>query len=318
VSEVSEATAAGAVRAPAPAPPSAWNRIRGWLANPWGQPRLSATATWVYVIWSIVPLVIAIAFSFNGGRSRTSWQGFSFRWYATDPDLSVLHDPTMYESIVQTVKLAAGTMLIATPIGVALALGLARWRGRGSGSSNFLMLFPLVTPEIVMGAALLLVFTNLYSAVPVGTSRQLLGHITFSISYVVIVVRGRLLSIGKDYEEAAMDLGASPIQAMKRVLLPLLAPAIFASLTIVFAISVDDFVISQYLSAGESTVTVPMRIYANGRSGPTPALNALASVMLLTTLTAVTVGYSIMRWGNRRQGGGGGDRELADVGTLRI
>ena len=111
-----------------------------------------------YIIWSLVPVLIAIQFGFNDGRSRSTWQGFSLRWYYGDPDLSVWNDPSLRESLLQSLKLAGLTMLIATPLGVALALGLARWRGRGAKPANFLMLFPLVTPEIVMGVALFLVF----------------------------------------------------------------------------------------------------------------------------------------------------------------
>ena len=284
--------------------PSLVRRASGWLANPWGRSRFTALLTWLYILWAIVPLLLAILFSFNAGRSRSTWQGFSFRWYSGDPDLSVLHDPELRGAVLQTMRLALGSMVIATPIGVALALGLARWRGRGSGAGNLLMLFPLVTPEIVMGSSLLIVFTSLYTAVPVGTWRQLLGHVTFSISYVVIVVRGRLLSIGKEYEEAAMDLGASPLQAMVRVLLPLLYPAIFASLMIVFAVSVDDLVISQFLSGGEETITVPIRIYGNARSGPTPALNALATVMLVATTIAAVLTYVVWKQGSKRGRGG--------------
>jgi spermidine/putrescine transport system permease protein len=275
----------------------------GWLANPWGQSRFTAVLTWLYILWAIVPLLLAILFSFNAGRSRSTWQGFSLRWYTGDPDLSVLHDPELRGAVLQTMRLALGSMAIATPIGVALALGLARWRGRGSGAGNMLMLFPLITPEIVMGSSLLIVFTSLYTSVPVGTWRQLLGHVTFSISYVVIVIRGRLLSIGREYEEAAMDLGASPIQAMARVLLPLLYPAIFASLMIVFAVSVDDLVISQFLSGGEETITVPIRIYGNARSGPTPALNALATVMLVATTLAAILTFVVWRAGRTRERG---------------
>jgi spermidine/putrescine transport system permease protein len=292
--------------------PSLVRKGFGWLANPWGQSRFTALLTWLYILWAIVPLLLAILFSFNAGRSRSTWQGFSLRWYSGDPDLSVLHDPELRGAVLQTLRLALGSMVIATPIGVALALGLARWRGRGSGAGNLLMLFPLVTPEIVMGSSLLIVFTSLYTAVPVGTWRQLLGHVTFSISYVVIVVRGRLLSIGKEYEEAAMDLGASPIEAMVRVLLPLLYPAIFASLMIVFAISVDDLVISQFLSGGEETITVPIRIYGNARSGPTPALNALATVMLVATTVAAILTYVVWKRGIKRGRGG------ADITAIGI
>ena len=124
-------------------------RFRGWLRNPWGRPRFLIVFTWAYILWSIVPVLIAVQFSFNATRSRTIWDSFSTRWYWGDPVDSVWHDPTLRHALVQTFKLAGADVLIAVPIGVLLALGLARWRGRGSGVSNFIMLFPLVTPEIV-------------------------------------------------------------------------------------------------------------------------------------------------------------------------
>ena len=164
------------------------------------------------------------------------------------------------------------------------------------------MLVPLVTPEIVMGVALFLVFANLYDFVAPGTWAQLLGHVTFAISFVVIIVRGRLFAIGRDYEEAAMDLGASPRQALRRVLLPLLAPAIFSSLAIVFAISIDDFVISQFLAAGVDTQTIPVRLYSGARQAPPPSLNALATLMLVGTLTAVTIAGLVMQRYGAREG----------------
>ena len=235
------------------------------------------------MVWAIVPVVIAILFSFNDGRSRSVWQGFSTRWYWGDPDQSILHDPSMRGALEQSLKLAGLDMLIAVPLGVGLAIGLTRWRGYGARPVNFLMLFPLVTPEIVMAVSLLLVFVTLYK-IQLGTTAQVLGQVTFSISYVVLVVRSRLLSVGKEYEEAARDLGASALGALRLVLLPLLAPAIFASLMVVFALSIDDFVVTDYLSSNASTQTVPIKIYSGVRGTTTPALNALATVMVFTTL----------------------------------
>jgi spermidine/putrescine transport system permease protein len=261
--------------------------------------------TAAYVLWSLAPVAIAITFSFNDGRSRSAWQGFSARWYLGTREAaeSVIFDPSLRSALTQSVKLAVLTMLVATPIGVALAIGLARWRGRLAKPSNFLMLFPLVTPEIVMGVALFLVFHNLYGFVPFGTWAQFLGHVTFSISFVVIIVRGRLFAIGRDYEEAAMDLGATPFEAMRRVLLPLLSPAILASFAIVFALSIDDFVISQFLSSGASSITIPVRLYAGARLAPPPSLNALATVlMLITILSVVLAGLAYRVW-KKRSGG---------------
>ena len=283
---------------PAPPEPSLWERIHGWVINPWGRPRFLPVVTWAYMVWAIVPVLIAIQFSFNNSRSRTIWNGFSTRWYYSDPS-SVWNDPQLRHALVQSLKLASLDVLIATPIGVALALGLARWRGRGSGSSNFLMLFPLVTPEIVMGVSLLLLFTHLFTFIHTSTLAQVLGHVTFSISYVVVIVRGRLFSIGRQYEEAAADLGASPAVSLYKVLLPLLTPAIVASAAIAFAISIDDFVISYYLSCGAPCDTVPIEIYTATRAAPLPSINAIATIMLVVTLLSVVAGYMVYRFFTR-------------------
>ena len=272
-------------------------RLRGWLGNQWGKPRFLVLVTWGYIVWSIVPVLIAIQFSFNNSRSLSVWHGFTLKWYtSTNPNIdSVFHSPELQGALVQSMKLAALDVLIATPIGVLLALGLARWRGRGSGASNFLMLFPLVTPEIVAGVSLLLLFSNLLTFVPFGTVAQVLGHVTFSISYVVVIVRGRLFSIGRSYEEAAADLGAAPATALYRVLLPLLMPAIVASAAIVFAISIDDFVLSQWLSSGANSTTVPMEIYAATRATPQPSTDGIATVIMVITLLSVVAGVLVYR-----------------------
>jgi spermidine/putrescine transport system permease protein len=280
-------------------------RVRDWLANPWSRPRWLAAFTVAYLVWALAPVLIAIQFSFNAGRSRSAWQGFSLRWYITDPALSVLNDDSLRLALTQSLKIAVLTMVIATPLGVGLAIGLARWKGPGARPANTLMLFPLVTPEIVMGVALFLVFTNLFGFISLGTPAQLLGHVTFTLSYVVVVLRGRLFAVTAQYEEAAMDLGASRWQAMRLVLLPLLMPAIFAALALVFAISIDDFVISAFLVAEQSTVTLPVRLYSSTRLGPTPALNALATILMLITLGAITVAGLALRRSRRRAGGDG-------------
>lgn len=285
------------------------------VANPWRKHRFLAVFTWVYIVWAIVPVVIAIGFSFNAGRSRSVWQGFSLEWWIGNPDLSVLHDPTLASSIRQSLILAVATMAIATPIGVALALGLARWRGRGSGSANFLMLLPLVTPEIVLATGIFFTLVFLYPFPDPGTVGQIVGHVTWSIPYVVVVLRGRIFSVGADLEEAAMDLGAPPLDALRRVLLPVLAPAVFAAFTIVFALSIDDFVTSQFLATDVNTQTVPMLIYSSGRTAPNPALNATATLMLVISLAAIGVGLGGMRVLAKRQGV---QAEGADVANIRL
>jgi spermidine/putrescine transport system permease protein len=282
-------------------------RLRGRLGNQWGKPRFLVLVTWGYIVWSIVPVLVAIQFSFNDSRSLSSWHGFTLKWYtSTNPNIdSVFHSAELRGALEQSMKLAGLDVLIATPIGILLALGLARWRGRGSGASNLLMLFPLVTPEIVAGVSLLLLFSQLLRFVPFGTVAQVLGHVTFSISYVVVIVRGRLFSIGRSYEEAAADLGAAPATALYRVLLPLLLPAIVASAAIVFAISIDDFVISQWLSGGPNSTTVPMEIYDATRATPAPSTDGIATVIMVITLLSVVAGVLVYRFFTRGESGRG-------------
>jgi spermidine/putrescine transport system permease protein len=281
-----------------------------WLRNPWARPRGLVIVTVLYILWSIVPVTIAILFAFNNGRSRTSWQGFSFRWY-TGSAGSVLHDPALQGALKHTLILAVICVGIATPLGVALALGLQRWRGPGGGTINTVMLLPLVTPEIVMGVALLLLFLRVFPGIGLGTPAQAIGQVTFTLSYVVVIVRGRLTSIGREFEEAAADLGAPPRDQLRRVLLPMLAPAIVASAAVAFALSIDDFVVTQYLAGDSSTTTVSMLLYASARGAPTPALNALATVALVITMATLALALLVYR----RFAGG---REAAAVATLEV
>jgi spermidine/putrescine transport system permease protein len=270
-----------------------------WIRNPWARPRFLWVVGIAYVLWTLVPIGIAVLFSFNATRSLTSWQGFSSRWYVSDVS-SVLHDPQLRGALLQSLKLSSLTVLIAVPFGVGFALALDRWRGRGSGTANFLMLFSFITPEIAIGVALFLFFAKLITSIGLGFPAQVLGVAMYEMAYPVIVVRARLLSIGKEYEEAAMDLGASPTRSLRRVLLPLLAPAIFASVAIVFATSIDNFVISQQLCSNASCQTIPILIYASARTGPLPSLNALASLALLASTLVIAVSFAVYRRSVRR------------------
>jgi spermidine/putrescine transport system permease protein len=270
--------------------------------------------TLLYIAWSIVPVVIAVAFSFNDGRSRSSWQGFSLRWWISDQG-SLAKSADLQTAMRNSLILAAVTILVAVPLGAALAIGLSRWQSRTAKASNGLMLLPFVTPEIVMGAAFFIVFTQLYTAIDLGRPAQIVGHITFTLSYVVVVVRGRLAGIGRTLDDAARDLGASPLQALRLVILPQLWPALVASVVIVFATSIDDFVVSSFLSAPGSD-TVPMRIYAQARGGATPALNALATFVLIVTVAVIAVGLGLMGLLRRHRGGGG--NPLDDFSGLSV
>jgi spermidine/putrescine transport system permease protein len=255
-----------------------------------------------YLVWSLLPVLVAVLFSFNDGKSRTAWQGFSMRWYYGDPFRSVWHDDTLHTALVQTLKLGLVTTLITVPLGVALAIGLDRWRGRVPSGADAMLLLSFVLPETLLAVALLLAVTKIALPIALGTSAQVVGLVTFQLSYPAILVRARLATIGTEYEEAAMDLGASPLEAQRRVVLPMLVPAILASAVLVFADVIDDFVIVRYLSGDSSTEPTSVKIYNTARAAPTPALNALATLMLVAALLAVALGFLVYRWSGRRSG----------------
>ena len=282
----------------------------------WSRPRTIVIVTVLYIAWSIVPVLIAVAFSFNDGRSRSSWQGFSFRWWLTDEG-SLAKSDDLQKALVNSVVLAGMTIVVAVPLGIALAIGLSRWQSRTAKASNGLMLLPFVTPEIVLGTAFFIVFTQLYTAVDLGRPAQLVGHITFTLSFVVVITRGRLAGVGRTLDEAARDLGATPLQALRLVILPQLWPAVVASVVVVFATSIDDFVVSSFLAAPGSD-TVPMRIYSQARGGATPALNALATFVLLLTIVVIAAGLGLIALLRRARGGGAAAGALDDFSTLDV
>jgi len=281
---------------------------RSWYRDPWRKPRVLQLVTWGYLAWSLVPVLVAILISFNSGRSNATFQSFSLQWWngapQGDAQGSLFTSPELHSALIQTLRLSIIAMVIAVPLGVAFAIGLDRWRGRVAGTANFVMLVSFVVPEIIIGLALFYTFTyTLHAAIRLGTTAEVIGLVAFQISYPVIVVRARLLSIGKEYEEAAMDLGAPPRAAIRRVLLPMLYPAIFASFALVFADVVDDFVTVRYLSAGSNTETLSVKIYSAVRGTPTPVYNAAATFMLLTTVLAVAVVYVLYKQFGKGQTG---------------
>ncbi len=266
----------------------------------WRRPVFLEAFTWLYLIWSIVPIGIAVLFSFNKGRSQSVWQGFSWRWYVTDPTNSVLHNPELHQAVVQTLVLAALTTLITVPIGVAFAIGIDRWRTRTASGLNFVMIFSFVVPELLLAIALFFVVTVLLRFVPLGTPAEVAGLVVWNLSWPAIVVRARLVTIGRVYEEAATDLGASRMRAIGRVLMPMLLPAIFASAVLVFAGVVDDFVIVEQLSSTAATQPMSVLIYSNVHGGLAgPALNALATLMLAFSLVVAGLGYVAYRFMTR-------------------
>jgi spermidine/putrescine transport system permease protein len=260
------------------------------------------TITGVYLLWALVPVAITVLFSFNAGRSRSTWQGFSLRWYTWDPTGSVLNDESIRQALLHTVVLAVLATIVTVPLGVLFALAIDRWRGRIPAGANFLALMTFVLPEIALAIGLLFMVTYLATPFGLGTWAQVVGLVTFQLAYPIVICRARLLTIGSHYEEAARDLGASAMGAVRRVILPMLFPAILVSSILVFADVLDDFVIVRYLSSDASTETTSMRIYQTARAAPTPALNAMATIILVVAAVTVVMGWLAYRRWSRRQG----------------
>lgn len=263
--------------------------------TPFDRPRFLRLYSIAIYLFLFVPIAVVILFSFNSVKSLQSFQGFSLQWYQ-----DFLQDETLRESLFVSLRIALLTMVCATILGTALAIGLVRARTRWSPAANILMLIPLVTPEIVAGISALLIFSQL--GIQLSFWTVVLAHITFSISYVTVVVRGRLASMGDEVEQAAMDLGATRWQAVRLVLLPELWPAIVAAGLLTFALSFDDFVLS-FFTTGEDAQPLPVRIWSAIRFGVSPTINAIGTLMMVVSLTAVVAAVLIPRLFGRKESG---------------
>jgi spermidine/putrescine transport system permease protein len=272
--------------------------------NPWRHAWFLEGFTWLYLVWSLVPIGIAVLFSFNKGRSQATYQGLSMRWYWGDKTNSVLHNAQLHAAVIQTVRLSVLTTLIAVPLGVAFAIGINRWRGPVPATFNYVMILSFVIPELIFGVAMFFVFTELFTSVHLGTLAEVLALVTWNVSWPAIIVQARLVTLGRQYEEAAADLGANRFQAMRRVILPLLGPAIFASAVLVFSGVIDDFVIVDLLSSNAGNTPMSVLIYSTQRGGNGgPALNALGTIMLVMSFVIAIIGYIGYRFMTRGERG---------------
>jgi spermidine/putrescine transport system permease protein len=226
-----------------------------------------------------LPLAVLSAFSFNDSRF-TVWQGFSFRWYRT-----AFTNPQLISGATTSLLIAVCATLFATVAGTLCAYAL--WK-RPSRKVTTTLYLSLVTPEIVMGVALLAFYQLVLGRIGtgLGTMTVILAHITFSLAYVVVVVLARLRTIDRSLEEAALDLGANEWQAFQRVTLPLLLPGVGAAALLAFTISFDDYVITS-LVAGVDSETLPMVIYAMARRGIRPEVNAISAVIVTVLGTLI-------------------------------
>jgi spermidine/putrescine transport system permease protein len=257
------------------------------------RPRFLRAFFYLFLFFSFAPLVVVALFSFNSTPSLQNFTGFSLEWYD-----EFLGNVTLRRSLFASLEIAAVTMVVGTVLGTTLAFGLVRARSRLASASNVLMLVPLVTPEIVAGVSALLLFSQISMELSVAT--VMIAHITFSISFVTVIVRARLSALNREVEEAALDLGATRIGTIRLVVLPALWPAILASALLIFALSFDDFVLS-FFTTGESPTPLPVQIYSSIRFGVTPTINAIGTMMLFISFLIIAVAVALPRLLGRRE-----------------
>ena len=285
---------AGAATASAPSA-RARRRARKRRQKGFDRPRFLRVFVAFAYVFLFTPIFIVVLFSFNSIKSLQNFEGFSTRWYE-----EFFNDSTLRESLFASIEIALATMVIGTILGTMLAIGLVRSRAKWGGGANILMLIPLVVPEIVAGISALLIFSQLGIKLSIFTI--VLAHVTFSISYVAIVVRARLATLGTEPEDAAEDLGATRWQSVRLVLLPSLWPAIVAAGLLTFALSFDDFVLS-FFTTGEDVQPLPVRIWSAIRFGVSPTINAVGTCMMVISISAIGLAVLIPRLFGRRESG---------------
>jgi spermidine/putrescine transport system permease protein len=236
----------------------------------------------IALIYLLMPIFVIILFSFNDTHSRFNftWQGFTLEHWQHPFASEGLTD-----AMQNSLEIAALATIGSTILGTMMAIALVRYQFRLRSVTNFFVFLPLATPEIVLGASLLTLFLSFN--VVTGFATILIAHVMFSISFVVVVVRSRLIGFDRHLEEAAQDLGANEFTTFTKVTLPLIAPGVLAGAMLAFALSVDDFVITNFNSG--STVTFPLFIWGAARVSIPPQVNIMATLIFLATVLVMVI-----------------------------
>lgn len=241
----------------------------------------------VVYLFLYMPLAVAIVFSFNDASDSNAWSGFTTKWYA-----SLLHDQSLIKSAVRSLFLAASSATVSTVVGTIMAIALHRYRFIGQkvvfGSLSVIMM----SPEIIQGISLAMIFIVL--GIPLGFTTLLLAHTVFCFPFVTMTVLARLKGVSRTLAEAAADLGANDVSIVRRILIPLIVPAVFAGWLMSFTLSIDDVIISFFVS-GKSYEILPLKIYSMVRTGIQPDVNALCAALFFVTFAVVMISYRLVR-----------------------
>ena len=233
------------------------------------------------LIFLYLPIIVLIVQSFNAGKSRAKWEGFSFRWYT-----ELFQDTRIMNALTVTVTIALLAMVVATILGTLAAIGIHAMKKRPQSFMMTLTNLPNTMPDIVTGISLMLLF--LFTKVDRGYVTMLLAHITFDTPYVILSVLPKLKQMNRHTYEAALDLGATPMYALFHVIIPECMPGIITGAMLAFTLSLDDFVIS-YFTSGNGFETLPIRIYGMTKKTVNPKMYALATIIFFVTLTLLLI-----------------------------
>lgn len=232
-----------------------------------------------------LPLLIVVVFSFNDSKLTVGWKGFTLRWYE-----ELFRDAALMEALGNSILLGVLSCLFAAVIGTLGAIGMARVHFKTKGMMEYLSTIPMIVPEIILAMAFMAFFSTL--GLPFGMVTLVIAHTAFCIPYVFMMVKARLVGIDKSLEEAARDLGASPARTFWDITLPLIMPAVLSGCILAFAMSFDDVVISLFVT-GPTLSTLPIKVYTQLKTGVTPEINALCTVILLVVILGLFV-YSFL------------------------
>jgi len=228
------------------------------------------------LVFLYAPIAVLVAYSFNASRLNILWEGFTLRWYA-----AVWHDAPLVRATENSLVVAGAVTALSVGLGTTGAWLLYRYRFRGAAAIRTLVAIPMVMPEILMGVSLLVFFT--LARFPLGFATVIIGHVTFCIPFVLSAVQARLEGMDPALEEAALDLGATPLRAFWHVILPFLAPAIAAGALMAATLSLDELIVTFFTTSSAST-TLPIRIFGMAKVGLNPMLNALSAVFIATAV----------------------------------
>ena len=233
-----------------------------------------------------LPILVVIVFSFNDSRLTVGWKGFSLQWYE-----KLFQNSSLMESLGNSLILGVLSCLLSAVIGTLGAVGMAKLNYKSKGLLEYVSILPLMTPEIILGMVFLAFFSQLN--LPFGMLTLLISHTVFCVPYILMEVKARLVGMDKSLEEAAMDLGATPRRTFFDITLPLIMPAVLSGSLLAFAMSMDDVVISVFVN-GPRLSTLPIKVYTQMKTGVTPEINALCTLMLVVSVGILLL-YSLVR-----------------------